>query len=48
MAPLWHLYKSFWLTMAYRQLIDGAIVREDGTKISVIAAAAGVRLDSSG
>jgi hypothetical protein len=43
--------------MAYRQLIDGAMVREGGTKrhhlrlgraISAIAAAAGVRLDSSG
>jgi hypothetical protein len=48
MAPLWHLYKSFWLTVAYRQLIVGAMVREGGTKISVIAVAAGVRLDSSG
>jgi len=43
--------------MAYTQLISGAMVREGGTKrhhlrlgraISAIAAAAGVRLDSSG
>jgi len=32
MAPLWHLYKSLWLTMAYRKLIGGAMVCEGGTK----------------
>jgi hypothetical protein len=25
MAPFWHQCKSSWLTLAYRQLIDGAI-----------------------
>jgi hypothetical protein len=25
MAPLWHQYKPFWLTLAYRQLISGAM-----------------------
>jgi hypothetical protein len=34
--------------MAYRGLIGGAIVCEGGTKVSAIATAAGVRLDSSG
>ena len=32
MAPLWHLCKSFWLTMAYTQLTSDAMVCEDGTK----------------
>jgi hypothetical protein len=29
MASFWHQRKSFWLTLAYRQLIGGAMARGD-------------------